>query len=99
MVKDGARHLLSVIRSGQIRFRAETFGLYYPALPENRPWWQISMSGLRELMRTGPAYVRWLGDMERIAAHGAHEWWGQRCPGIDLEGELTRLDRERTRRR
>lgn len=87
-MRRGALHLLRLWRGGQLRFRLETFGLYYPQVPGSRRWWQIVPRQVVLLAETSPRYLAWLNDMSRVSAHGAHEWWGGRVPGIDLEGAV-----------
>lgn len=74
------RHLSRVIRAGQLRFRVETFGLYYPALPYQARWWQVSPRGLRLLLRQGPAYLRWVIKMEELRQNGPSTWWAAHRP-------------------
>jgi len=87
-------HLVSLVRSNQLRFRAETFGLYYPALPGRRHAWTVSPRGLLLLAQSLRTYPTWQARVSAIARGGAHEWWGRQWPGIDLEGELARLSRD-----
>jgi hypothetical protein len=83
-------HVWRLIRSGQARFRAETYGLYFPALPGSRPAWKVSPITLVMLARTLPRYARWHRRMEILAMRGGHDWWAMEWPGIDLEGKLAR---------
>lgn len=69
------RHLLRVWRFGQIRFRLETFGLYYPAGQYERPVWKVSPLALLLLARRSPSYARWIIDMERLREGGSTSWW------------------------
>jgi hypothetical protein len=85
------RHVISLLRSGQLRFRAETFGLYHRGLPEQRPVWRLNAAGLLLLLNSARRYAAWRSSMAAVARHGPHEWWGRRFPAIDLEGELGRL--------
>lgn len=88
------RHLAALFRSGQARFRAETFGLYFPALPNRRRWWMVSPSVVRHMAHQLRGYARWHRTMASVARGGAHEWWGGQWPAIDFEGELRRRMRE-----
>jgi len=84
-------HFLALVRSGQLRFRLETYGLYYPATPDKRPLWKVSPGALLLLLKSAPEYSRWLKMMGFVREGGAHEWWGRQWPGIDVNGELARL--------
>ncbi len=83
-----AIHVIRLQRSGQLRFRAETFGVYYPALPYARPWWRISPAPAIALLRQALNYGRWLVEMDDLRRHGAPGWWESRVPaweGVDHE--------------
>jgi hypothetical protein len=73
-----ARHLYWVVRSGQVRFRLETFGLYYPALPYEAPWWRVNPRGLLLLLQRLPFYIHWIAEMEELRRQGAEGWWSRR---------------------
>ena len=60
------RHLYRVWRAGQLRFRLETFGVYYPALPYQAPWWRVSPRGVWLLTRRLLPYARWIAAMEEL---------------------------------
>ena len=75
-----ARHFSRVLRAGQLRFRLETFGLYYPALPYQAPWWHISPRSLLLLLRQGLAYMRWVIEMEELRQNGPSAWWATHRP-------------------
>ncbi|HZT95307.1 MAG TPA: hypothetical protein VFB34_00560 [Chloroflexota bacterium] len=83
------RHLYRLARSGQLRFRLETYGLYYPALPGHRHPLLPSPGALVMFLRSLAGYAQWWLDMDRIAVAGPHQWWGRRWPCMDVEGELT----------
>ncbi|MDQ2744185.1 MAG: hypothetical protein M3Z66_18090 [Chloroflexota bacterium] len=70
-----SRHLLVLVRTGQLRFRLETFGLYYPRPQYSAPWWQISPWILWGLVRRAKAYAAWLEEMDGIAQAGDTSWW------------------------
>jgi hypothetical protein len=82
------RHIVALVRSGQLRFRAETFGLYHPGLPDERPPWHLAMRGVWLLFRGTHRYAQWRRRMSALAAGSAHDWWGQSYPAIDLEGAV-----------
>ncbi|MGI8824794.1 MAG: hypothetical protein ACR2JC_03960 [Chloroflexota bacterium] len=65
------RHLLRLQRAGQLRFRLETFGVYYPALPYEAPWWCVSPRYAAMLVKGLPTYMRWVMEMERLQSAGA----------------------------
>jgi hypothetical protein len=69
------RHGLLLWRSGLLRFRLETFGLYYPELPYRSPAWRISLVYCVLLLRRAHSYGRWLLEMEDTRRHGARGWW------------------------
>jgi hypothetical protein len=70
-----ARHLYRVCRAGQLRFRLETFGLYYPALPYRSPVWWFPVRNALLLFRQARAYGAWVVEMEDIRKHGPDAWW------------------------
>jgi hypothetical protein len=65
-----ALHVWSVWRAGQLRFRMETFGLYYPALPYTVSWWRIPPSNLALFLQRAGVYARWAVDMDEIHRGG-----------------------------
>jgi hypothetical protein len=70
-----ARHGVRVWRSGQTRFRLETFGLYYPHLPYRKRAWQVTPAYLVLLLVRLPSYLRWVVEMDRLRREGSREWW------------------------
>jgi hypothetical protein len=72
------RHLLSLRGTGQLRFRSETFGLYYPALPYRRPWWHISPRGVLLLAEQARQYAAWVLEMDRLRDDPGAGWWLRR---------------------
>ncbi|HLJ66559.1 MAG TPA: hypothetical protein VKX16_04280 [Chloroflexota bacterium] len=74
------RHTLRLGRTGQLRFRLETFGVYYPAFPYAQPWWRISPPQLFLLLRQAPRYADWLSEMDALRREGAATWWAPRSP-------------------
>jgi hypothetical protein len=73
-------HVLRVVHGGQVRFRLETFGVYYPSLPYQRPWWKVSWRPLTYLLRRLPAYARWLETMEPPRHSGRVLLWREGEP-------------------
>lgn len=69
------RHAWRVRQAGQVRFRLETFGLWWPALPYTAPWWRIPPRNLRLFMRQTRAYCHWVIEMERLRSDGPEVWW------------------------
>jgi hypothetical protein len=84
------RHVRRLQASGQLRFRAETFGLYFPAFPDSRAWLLISPSPMKLLLGQARAYSTWRREMCWVVTSGPHEWWGRQWPAIDMEGEYAR---------
>jgi hypothetical protein len=78
-----ARHVWRVWRAGQLRFRLETFGLYYPALPYARPWWRVSPRSVALLLRHGVTYARWVLAMEEVRRSGVEAAWEGRPVSAD----------------
>jgi hypothetical protein len=64
-----------VWRAGQLRFRLETFGLYYPALPYTAPWWRISPRHLVLFLRQSSAYARWILELDELRRAGVEATW------------------------
>lgn len=71
------RHLWRLKRAGQIRFRLETFGLYYPARPYESAAWRISPRVALLLLRSMRSYAHWLMEMDAVRRQGPHGWWLQ----------------------
>ncbi len=65
------RHGLLLWRSGQLRTRLETFGVYYPALPYSAPWWRVSPRPTGLLLSRARTYAYWLVEMEDLQRHGS----------------------------
>jgi hypothetical protein len=65
------RHVALLWRTGLLRFRMETFGLYYPAPPYQAPAWRVSPRQTMLLLRRARSYGRWLVEMEDIRRAGA----------------------------
>lgn len=71
------QHARLVWKTGQLRFRLETFGLYWPALPYERPWWHLSPRAVRLLLARSVAYSRWVLEMHALEHEGPEGWWRQ----------------------
>lgn len=69
------RHLIQLARCGQIRFRLETFGVYYPAPQYDAPWWRVTPRSVLLLLRRGRSYALWLAEMDRMTHRGGAAWW------------------------
>jgi hypothetical protein len=75
-----ARHAYQVWRAGQIRFRLETVGLYYPALPYQSPWWRFPLSNAVLLLQQSRSYASWVVEMESLQREGPTGWWDAQYP-------------------
>ncbi len=64
-----AVHVVRLWRAGQFRFRLETFGVYYPSLPNQAPWWRVNPTTIRLLLAQMSTYVAWLSELQRIKGH------------------------------
>lgn len=73
-----ARHGALLWRTGLLRFRLETFGLYYPALPYQTPAWHLSPRRTLLLVRRARSYGLWLLEMEEVRRSGGRGWWRAR---------------------
>lgn len=69
------RHTIELARTGQLRFRLETFGVYYPGLPYARRAWNFSPAYAVLLLRQSRRYAHWLLDMQDLRAIGPAAWW------------------------
>lgn len=76
-------HLARLVRLRLLRFRLETFGLYFPSLPHERPWWQVSLHVVPLLARRLGSYATWSGDLRHLARRGAAGWWQRRLRHAD----------------
>jgi len=72
------RNGLAIIRGGQLRFRLETFGLYFPAPPYRRPLWRVSPRVALLFLRQLPAYGRWVTELRDLERDGPEGWWRAR---------------------
>jgi hypothetical protein len=68
-------HLYRLWRGGQLRFRLETYGVYYPSLPYAAPWWRVSLRSVALLIRQLPSYAAWIEEMETLRTKGPTAWW------------------------
>ena len=73
-----AVHSIRLWRTGQLRFRLETFGLYFPSPPYASPWWRLSPRTVLPFLRQLPAYAAWLAEMEDLRGGGPGKWWDER---------------------
>jgi hypothetical protein len=65
-----ARHGVVLWRTGQLRFRLETFGIYYPAFPYQSSPWRPTREGVSLLIRQSRSYAHWLVEMDEIRTRG-----------------------------
>jgi hypothetical protein len=68
-------HIWRLLRLRLLRFRLETFGLYFPSLPHSQPWWRVTPRVIPLFARRFLPYVRWTGDVRHVARRGAAGWW------------------------
>lgn len=80
-----ARHALLLARSGVLRWRLETFGLYMPSLPNARPWWRPNWRMLALLLQRRGPYTQWLREMDAMHAYGASGWWREQSASADQQ--------------
>ena len=66
------------------RWRLETFGLYAPSLPHERPWWRVNRAALRAFMRQLPSYLGWVRHMRLLGRAGPNALWNDRLRSEDL---------------
>ncbi|MAG36143.1 MAG: hypothetical protein CL878_07860 [Dehalococcoidia bacterium] len=72
-------------RDGQYRrWRLETFGIYAPSLPHERPWWQVNPAALLALVRQFPFYLGWVRGMHILRRGGPEALWSDRLRSGDL---------------
>lgn len=74
------RHGILIWRTGQGRFRLETFGVFYPALPYTTSWWRTPVGNVVLLLCRIHSYGRWIVEMHALEQGGAGRWWDQRYP-------------------
>ncbi len=78
-----AQHVWRVWRTGQVRFRLETFGLYYPAAPYEAPWWRVSPAHSLLFLRRLKSYADWVVELEKIRRDGPSGYWDIRRQSAD----------------
>src|ERR1019366_2327525 len=64
-----------LLRGGVLRWRLETFGLYMPSFPEQRPWWRVNGRMALALLRQRHRYAGWLSEMRVLSREGSTGWW------------------------
>jgi hypothetical protein len=80
------RHTYLLWRAGQLRFRLETFGLYYPAPPYSVSWWKVPPRNMLLLLRRAPSYARWLADMVGGPEVPSTKWSAGWLEAIERQG-------------
>lgn len=68
-------HGWHLLHGGLLRWRLETFGLYMPSYPLQRPWWRVNRQALLIVLRQIPGYLIWLRDMHHLGRGPARLWW------------------------
>lgn len=63
-----------------LRWRLETFGMYAPSLPYERPWWQISRVALIAFLRAFSGYIHWVKRMQLLSGAGPEAIWNELVP-------------------
>jgi hypothetical protein len=58
-----------------LRWRLETYGLYMPSYPHQRPWWAINPRVAATLARRLGRYGRWLDEMDAVRRAGPAGSW------------------------
>lgn len=89
-------HLWRLLRLRLLRFRLETFGLYFPSLPHARPWWRVTPHVVPLFARRLLPYTRWAADVRYIGQRGAAGWWERHLRPAERarwERALSDLDR------
>lgn len=66
------------------RWRLETFGLYAPSLPHERPWWHVNPAALRAFVRQFPGYLGWVRHVRLLGRTGPDALWSDRLRSEDL---------------
>jgi hypothetical protein len=74
-------HGLTLVRGKVLRWRLETYGLYMPSYPNQRPWWRVNSRALSLLLRHRGAYGDWLQEMRALRRAGASGWWRAQLGG------------------
>lgn len=86
-------HGIALARSGQLRFRLETFGLWYPRPLYQAPWWQPDPRVLRHLVGRTGRYAAWLRELNAIRRAGSTGWWATALPPVAFVEWRTALER------
>lgn len=86
-------HGIALARSGQLRFRLETFGLWYPRPLYQAPWWQPDLRMLRHLVERTGRYAAWLRELNTIRQAGSTGWWATALPPVAFVEWRTALER------
>jgi hypothetical protein len=68
-----------------LRWRLETYGLYMPSYPHQRPWWAINARVALILARRLARYGAWLDEMEGVRRAGPSGAWQGRLPPAAAE--------------
>ncbi|GEM_PF-3980520 len=82
------RHLWNLVGAGQLRFRMETFGLEYPAVP-GRPVRLPPGRNVLLVLASLALYLRWLREINVVLRNGGRGWWRWRTRGTQFEARLS----------
>ena len=66
------------------RWRLETFGIYAPSLPHERPWWHVNPAALLAFGRQFPGYLGWVRHLHLLGRTGPDALWCGRLRSGDL---------------
>ena len=88
-----AAHTAGLMRAGLLRFRLETFGLWYPRLPYQAPWWRPNLRAVAYLLGRLPRYACWLCEMQATRTDGAVGWWATYLQPMAFAEWRTALER------
>jgi hypothetical protein len=79
------RHMALLSSAGRhvLRWRLETYGLYMPSYPYQRPWWAINPRVAVILARRLARYARWLTEMEAARRGRPAAWHSQLATDAD----------------
>ncbi len=89
-------HGIALARSGQLRFRLETFGLWYPRPLYQAPWWQPNPRVLWHLAGRIGRYAAWLRELNATSRAGSTGWWAtalRPAAFVEWRTALERADR------
>jgi hypothetical protein len=76
-----------------LRFRFETFGLWYPQPLYRAAWWRPSIALGLHLALRARRYAAWLAQMRVVEQHGAVGWWASSLSPVAFAEWRTALDR------